>query len=86
MVKRKMSREDIEKELKEIIFDITNIKKEKLTLTTNLRTDIGIDSLDVAEIMFAIKQKFGIELSPEDIETVSTLDSIVKNLEIKINR
>lgn len=86
MVKRKMSKEDIEKEVKEIIFDITNIKKEKLTLTTNLRTATGIDSLDVTEIMFAIKQKFGIELGPEDIAAVSTLASIVENLEKKINR
>lgn len=43
---------------------------------TRLREDLGADSLLVAELVFLLEELFGIQLTNESIESVSTLGDL----------
>lgn len=41
-------------------------------------TDLGLDSLDVVEIVMALEDEFGIEISDEEAEKVFTVEDAVE--------
>ncbi len=55
---------------------------DKLTVTSHLCRDFGLDTLDIAMLMFDVEQEFGISLSDEGSENVITLDDFI-NFTIK---
>ena len=64
---------------------VINIIKEQLSLDENAVlnesthfTELDADSLDVVEIVMAIEDEFGIEISDEAVESVSTVGDVVK--------
>lgn len=57
--------------------DITNLKPED-----NLSA-LGLDSLDLVEVMLAIEDELGIEFSSEEIAQLSTLEDVIKLIETK---
>lgn len=81
MDKKYVSREKIEKDILGIISEIVDAKKEKVTLKSELIEDLGVDSLAAAEIMFAIQERFSIEMPQENMIAVKSVDDIVSNLE-----
>ena len=83
--KKKVSKIDIEKSVIDIICDICNVKKSNISSKTNLKNDLGIDSIDVTEIMFGINEKFSVDIFKENIENIDTLNSLVEKLDKKIN-
>ncbi len=44
------------------------IKKELISLDSSLINDLGADSLDLLDLMFALEQEFGIEMTRGEIE------------------
>lgn len=57
--------------------DVSNLKEED-TLTS-----LGLDSLDLVEVMLAIEDKLNIEFSSDEIAQLSTLKDVVKLIERK---
>ncbi len=64
---------------------VINIIKEQLSLDENAAlnesthfTELDADSLDVVEIVMAIEDEFGIEISDEAVESVRTVGDVVK--------
>jgi len=64
---------------------VINIIKEQLSLDENAVlnesthfTELDADSLDVVEIVMAIEDEFGIEISDEAVESVRTVGDVVK--------
>lgn len=68
------------KKLLEIINEVLQNKKiKKINSATNLRTDIGMDSLDLARLTVLIEDKYGVDIFENGlIETV-------KDIEDKLN-
>ena len=60
------------------IEDISSIKPE-----TSIMNDLEADSLDAVEIVMAIEDEFGIEISDEDAEQFKNIGDIVKYIESK---
>lgn len=56
---------EVEDKLKNILVELLGAEKENITLSTNLRTDLEADSLDIVEIIMSIEDTFGIEISDE---------------------
>jgi len=46
--------------------------------------DLGADSLDMAEIVMAIEEKFNIEIPDEESEKIKTVEDMVKTIEERI--
>ena len=57
--------------------DISNLKEE------DSLTSLGLDSLDLVEVMLAIEDRLGIEFTSEEIAQLSTLKDVVKLIEKK---
>jgi acyl carrier protein len=68
-----MNRTDIETEVKAFLTDDLEIAPEKLQPEARLREDLGIDSLDVVDIVVLVKEHFGFKMKTEEMADVLTL-------------
>ena len=67
-----MERQAIFNGIKDILDKNFEIEKVNLTEDTNLRNDLGADSIDVVSIGIDIDHKFGIETQSEELEDIWT--------------
>ena len=78
------SDENIEEKIKEITADQLGVEKLTLTLKTSFLTDLDADSLDIVELMMAIEEEFGIEISDEQTERIVTIEDAVNFIKTNI--
>jgi acyl carrier protein len=78
--------------MQDIPFKVTTILTEKLgiaeseiTPDANFVKDLGIDSLDYAEIVMEFEQTFDIRIPDDDAEKLQTFDQAVKYIQEKVN-
>jgi acyl carrier protein len=50
----------------------------------NLRTDLGLDSVDVVSIVSQVERRFRIRLSQQDLEKLVTLGDVLDLMEAKL--
>ena len=50
----------------------------------NLRTDLGLDSVDVVSIVSQVERRLRIRLSQQDLEKLVTVGDVLNLLEIKL--
>lgn len=50
---------------------------------SNIKEDLGADSLDMVEVIMGLEDEFNIEISEDDAAKISTVAEIVKYLEEK---
>lgn len=67
--------------VKEIISRLGNISMDRITLSSNFRTDLGLDSLDLVELIMAFEDEFGGEVTDEDAQQIHTVGEVVKYIE-----
>lgn len=60
--------------LKQVIATVLSVDTKEITLETTFMEDLGADSLDVYQIVLGIESEFDIELDPEKIKTVRTVE------------
>lgn len=68
-------------ELKELIVEELNIDEASVTPETTFKEDLGVDSLDLFELVMSLEEKFGIEIPSEDLENLLTVGDVVKYVE-----
>lgn len=71
----------IREKLTEILVSEFEIEAEKITSEASIQSDLGIDSLDVVDMVVLIQDEFGIKLQAQDFKDVKTFDDLVKLLE-----
>ncbi len=67
--------------LKEIISQQLNIDESLITADTVLRDDLGVDSLELYEVLTAIEDEFDIEIDEDDVENIITVGDAVDYIE-----
>lgn len=67
--------------VKALIVDELNIDASKVKLETSLVDDLGADSLDAVELIMAIEDEFGIEISDEAAQKMKRVQDIVGYIE-----
>ncbi|MEI7616638.1 MAG: acyl carrier protein [Actinomycetota bacterium] len=74
--------ENFEK-IKDILVDVLGASKDDIKQESKFVDDLGADSLDLVELIMSLEDKFQIEISDADAETIITvqdaLDYIAKN-------
>ncbi len=62
----------------EIIREQLNIDDVDITEDTSFKDDLGVDSLDLLELVMAFEEEYSIELNPEELEGISTVGDIME--------
>lgn len=68
-------------EVKEIITKYIKIDPERITLESRLNEDLDADSIDIADVVMDIEEKYGFEFSDEDAENIVVIKDLVKVIE-----
>ena len=71
----------IVEEVKEIITRYVKIEPEKITLESKLNEDLDADSIDIADVVMDIEEKYGFEFSDEDAENIVAIKDLVRVIE-----
>jgi acyl carrier protein len=76
--------QDIQERVGKILIDKLGIAESEIQPDANLVKDLGIDSLDYAEIVMDFEQTFDIKIPDDDAEKLATIGSAVKYIEEKL--
>ena len=60
------------------------VDKSKITMDTNIKTDLNADSLTVVELLFAMEQEYNITIPDEVVDRLETVGDLVRYLETVI--
>lgn len=69
--------------VKEIIEEKLGLDGVEITAETSFKDDLGVDSLDLFELVMALEEEFGTEIPSEDLEKITTVGAVVEYIENK---
>ncbi len=72
---------DVSEKVKAIICDQLMVDPEEITDESSFVEDLGADSLDTVELIMEFEDEFGIEISDEQAEKISSVGEAVAYLE-----
>jgi acyl carrier protein len=74
-----MTEQEIIKLSNEVFVESFEIEKEKLKPEMNIFQDLGLDSLDIVDLVVALQEKFGVKIRNDDrIKNIRTLGDIYR--------
>ncbi len=70
--------------VKNVIVEQLGIDEAEVKMEANFTDDLGIDSLEIFEIVMSLEEAFEIEIPNEDIENIKDVKGIVTYIEEKL--
>lgn len=70
-------------EFKKLLVEQMNLNPDDIAESAELVNDLGINSLELADLVFTCEEKFGIEIDEEDFQKFVTVGDVVNYLESK---
>lgn len=67
----------IEERIKQIISERLEINIENIKSESELKNDLGIDSFGFVEMIYEVKEKFGINIEDKDFSTIKKVEDVV---------
>lgn len=67
--------------LKELLVEELQIDEADITLDAKLATDLGVNSIELADLIMLCEDKFDIVIKDEDIHNFITIGDVVNYLE-----
>lgn len=67
--------------IKKMLAEEFNIDEDSIQADSKLEADLGINSLELAELAFRLEDEFGIEIKDEDIPTLITVGDVANYIE-----
>jgi acyl carrier protein len=68
---------DVETRVREIISEQLGVAANEVTPQASFIEDLGADSLDIVELVMALEEEYGMEISDEDAEKIRTVKDVV---------
>lgn len=81
-----MDKQEIFTKLQDIMVDIFEIEREKITLTANLYQDLDIDSIDAVDLAVEVRELTGKRIDPDDFKQVRTMQDLVDTADKMFNQ
>jgi acyl carrier protein len=76
-----MEMDELFEQMKKLIGDKLEVDESKITMDASFRQDLGADSLDTYELVYAIEEEMGIQIPDEkanEFETVRDAYDFIK--------
>lgn len=67
--------------LKNVLVEELQLDPEEITLDAELANDLGINSIELADLVMLCEDKFDIEIEDDDIHKFITVNDVVTYLE-----
>ena len=71
--------------IKQFLVDECRVNPDDVTMDAKLAGDLGVNSLELADLVYLCEEKFNIEIDDEDLHNFSTVGDVVRYLESKQN-
>ena len=67
--------------VQKLLAEALNIDPSKITMQSNIVTDLGADSLDMVEMLMSLEDNFGITVPDDKANELVTVEALVKYIE-----
>ncbi|MBR4769230.1 MAG: acyl carrier protein [Lachnospiraceae bacterium] len=67
--------------IREILKEELNIDPEDVVESASFKEDLGVDSLDLFEMLMNLEEEYGFEIPAEDLETLETVGDVIDYLQ-----
>lgn len=67
--------------IRNIICEFVDINPEDITLETNIRTDLGLNSLELVNLAVEIEEEFDVEIPDREAMGLETVADAIKIIE-----
>ena len=75
----------ISQKVTEILVNKLGLSETEITPDANFTKDLGIDSLDYAELTMEFEQEFDIRIPDSDAEKLTTISQAVEYIKLKLD-
>ena len=65
----------------ELLVEELQVDRDDITMEAELSNDLGINSIELADLVMLCEDKFGIEINDDDIRKFTTVGDVVAYLE-----
>lgn len=65
----------------DLLVEELQLDREDITMDSELSNDLGINSIELADLVMLCEDKFGIEINDDDIRRFTTVGDVVEYLE-----
>ena len=78
--------DDLFEKMKKLIADRLEIEESKITLDSSFRQDLGADSLDTYELVYAIEEELGITIPDEKANEFNTVRDALEFIKSELDK
>jgi acyl carrier protein len=80
-----MSESDVAKKILDALAGYIKNKSLKIEGSSQLREELGLDSMDTIELVFQLEENFNIQIPDDDLMELKTVDNVVQYVEKRVS-
>ncbi|MCQ2208731.1 MAG: acyl carrier protein [Paludibacteraceae bacterium] len=72
---------DVAAKVKELIVEKLGVPESEVTPEASFTNDLGADSLDTVELIMDFEREFGVQISDDQAQKISTVGEAIEHIE-----